>query len=253
MFLKSASIVALAFAAGVAQADTSMYLGASAAASIYNVDYYKTVDSTDPANVSANAGRVFAASSSADTIGWDMGALLGLRFGGQAAYLEVEGDVVTHTGEAAGRLEGAGSSPRRNQLGEVWPEDWSQTKERSYGLTFRVGTMAPALGASIYAFAGIRDIAATFDTRYTGCLNVSPCGPGQLTTGTETHDESFDGWVIGAGVEKELGSIGIRGEVRYTNHGESTRTVPFDEVAVVVPVELSAGEFGAGVALIWRP
>lgn len=260
MFPKTASIAAaaalaaaVALAAGAARADTSVYLGAATAVSLYDVDYTKAVDSTSPANVSANAGRIISAKSSADTVSWDTGVLLGVRFGGQSAYLEIEGDVVTHSGEAAGRMEGAGTSPRRNQLGDVWPEDWSQTKDRSYGLTLRLGTAAPALGASIFAFAGIRDVAATFDTRYTGCLNVTPCAPGQLTTGTETHDESYSGWIAGVGVEKELGSIGIRGEVRYSNHGESTRTVPFDEVAVVVPVELSAGEFGAGVALVWRP
>ncbi len=40
--------------------------------------------------------------------------------------------------------------------------------------------------------------------------------------------------------------LGIRSEVRYVDHGDSTRTVPFESVAVVVPVSLSTSEPGVG-------
>ena len=48
------------------------------------------------------------------------------------------------------------------------------------------------------------------------------------------------------------GFAGIRAEVRYTNHGESSRTVPFESVATAVPVTLSASELGVGLGHIWR-
>ena len=100
---------------------------------------------------------------------------------------------------------------------------------------------------------GLRRLETDFRTAYTGCLLAVGCGPGELTRGREQHDENYDAWVVGAGFEKVLGRIAIRGEIRYADHGSSERTVPFDEVAVTVPVELAAGEVGLGLGLIWRP
>ena len=77
--------------------------------------------------------------------------------------------------------------------------------------------------------------------------------PGELSVGSERHDEKYDAWTAGIGVEKTLGSIAIRGEFRYADHGSSKRTVRFDEVAVTVPVELATSEIGVGFGLIWRP
>ena len=232
--------------------DSGLYLGVVASSALYDVDYQKGVDSTNPANTSANAGRVLFSNDSADDITWDAGPVLGYRFGSGPSYLELEADLVNYTGSVSGRLPGAGSSPGRNQLGEVWPENWSLAKERSFGLTIRLGSAMPALGGSIYGFAGLRRLDAEFATSYRGCLSPSGCAPGQLTFGEETHDEEFDAWVAGVGLEKMLGKIGIRAEVRYTDHGESSRTVPFESVAVVVPVALSTSELGVGLGLIWR-
>lgn len=233
--------------------DDGLYLGVVTAAALYNVDYQKGVDSTSPANMSANAGRILFSSASADDVTWDAGPVVGYRFGSGAAYLEIEADLVNYTGSASGRLPGAGSSAGRNQLGEVWPEDWSLAKERSFGLTARLGSAMPAVGGSIYGFAGLRRLDAEFATSYVGCLSVAGCTSGQLTLGQETHDEEFDAWVAGVGIEKTLGNIGVRAEVRYTDHGDSSRTVPFESVAVVVPVTLSTSELGLGLGLIWRP
>ena len=229
-----------------------LYLGVATSAAFYDVDYSKAVDSRDPGNQSANAGRILSAESSADATTWDAGVLVGYRLGG-SAFLDIEADLVTHRGEATGRMAGAGASPNRNQLGEVWPEDWSLAKERSYGLTLRLGAAVPALGSDIYVFGGVRRLAADFRTAYIGCLSPSGCAVGELTSGREQHDEEYDVWVVGAGVEKAFGSLALRGELRYADHGSSERTVPFDEVAVTVPVELATGELGLGVGLIWRP
>lgn len=249
------ALVAIGLATSfAARADENggLYVGVVASAALYDVDYSKGVDSRDPRNMSANAGRILFSDASADQTTWDAGALVGVRLGG-AAFLDIEADLVTHRGTASGRLPGAGTSPGRNQLGEVWPEEWSLAKERSYGLTLRAGAQVPALGADIYVFGGIRRLDADFRTSYTGCLIAGGCTAGEFTTGREQHDEEYDGWVAGAGVEKRLGSISLRGELRYADHGSSERTVPFDEVAVTVPVELAAGEVGLGFGLIWRP
>ena len=238
----------------IAQApdDGGLYIGIATSVAFYDVDYYKAVDSRHPGNTSVNAGRILSAESSADATTWDAGILVGYRLG-QSLFLDIEGDLVTHRGKASGRLAGAGTSPGRNNLGEVWPEDWSLAKERSIGLTLRIGAEVPALNADVFVFGGVRRLDADFRTAYTGCLSATPCGTGELTSGTEQHDEDYDAWVAGAGVEKSFGSIGLRAELRYADHGSSTRTVDFSEVAVTVPVDIATGEVGLGLGLIWRP
>ncbi len=159
--------LALAAAACVAPAFADegggLYVGVVASAAFYDVDYSKRVDSRHPRNMSANAGRILSVSASADQTTWDAGVLVGLRLGG-SAFLDIEGDLVTHRRMASGHTAGEGSSPGRNQLGEVWPEDWSLAKERSYGLTLRLGTAVPAFGADIYVFGGARRLNADFRT-----------------------------------------------------------------------------------------
>lgn len=136
----------MALGAAAVAADDGLYLGVAASAAFYDVDYSKAVDSRHPANMSANAGRIFYASDSADDTTWDAGLLLGYRFGLGPLHLDIEGDFVTHSGEASARLPGAGASPGRNQLGEVWPEDWTLAKDRSYGITARLGGAVPQIG-----------------------------------------------------------------------------------------------------------
>lgn len=245
--------LATAFGATLSATAEGLYLGVSASAAFYDVDYSKAVDSRHADNVSANAGRIFSASDSADHTTWDAGLVLGYRFGLGPLHLDIEGDVVTHGGEASARLPGAGASSGRNQLGEVWPEDWSLAKDRSYGITARLGGPVPMFGADLSAFVGVRRLDATFSTSYTGCLLVSGCPPGEFTDGRERHDEEYDAWVAGVAFEKSLGPVGLRGELRYTDHGNSKRTVRFDDVFVTVPVDLESGEIGLGVSLIWRP
>ena len=246
------ALVTFAAAGATAQAGGGPYVGVGASGSSYDVDYSKAVDSTSPANVSASAGRIVRAAAAADSATWDVGLLAGYRLPLGSLYLDVEADVVLHQGSASGYLAGAGTSPGRNQLGEVWPEDWSLTKKRSLGATARLGLEVAALGASVYALVGLSQLDADFETAYTGCLSPMGCAPGEFTSGQEQHDESFNARTIGVGVEKALGSAAVRGEVRHTDHGSSTRTVPFTEVAVTVPVELATSEFGVGVSLIWR-
>ena len=250
--LRPVLALATAFGAVLAVADDGLYFGASGAAAFYDVDYLKGVDSRDPANITANAGRILFAGDSADDTSRDVALLAGYRLGLGPLLLDIEADITNHDGTANGRLPGAGESPGRNLVGEVWPEEWSLTKDRSYGITARVGVPVPLFGAEVSAFVGMRRLDATFKTTYTGCLIVAGCAPDEYTTGRERHDEEFDAWIAGVAVEKSLGPIGIRGELRYTEHGDSKRTVNFDDVAVTVPVNIESDEIGVGLSLIWR-
>ena len=250
---KWVSACALAVLVSVAaHADGGPYMGVSASASSYDVNYSKAVDNTAPGNISASAGQIVRASAAADSATWDTGLLAGYRLPLGVLYLDVEGDVVLHQGSVSAVLAGQGTSPGRNQLGEVWPEDWSLTKKRSFGATVRLGMETPMPGVSAYALFGLRSLDADFETAYTGCLSPMGCAPGELTSAEEQHDESFNARSIGVGLEMAMGTAAVRGEIRHTDHGSSTRTVPFTEVAVIVPVELATSEFGAGVSLVWR-
>ena len=246
------SAASAAIICAVAHGDGGPYIGVSASASSYDVNYSKAVDNTAPGNISAGAGRIVRASAAADSATWDAGLLAGYRLPVGILYLDLEGDLVLHQGSVSAVLAGQGTSPGRNQLGEVWPEDWSLTKKRSFGATARLGMETPIPGVSVYALFGLRSLDADFETAYTGCLSPMGCAPGELTSGEERHDESFDARTIGVGLEMALGTAAVRGEIRHTDHGSSTRTVPFTEVAVTVPVELATSEFGAGVSLVLR-
>ena len=185
--LKRTLVLAAVCGVGAAHAQEGggLYLGVATSAAFYDVDYSKAVDSRDPDNRSVNAGRILSAKASADATTWDAGVLIGYRLG-DSAFLDIEADLVTHRGEAAGRMAGAGSSPDRNQLGEVWPEDWSLAKERSYGLTLRLGAAVPAVDADIYVFGGVRRLDADFRTAYTGCLSPDGCAAGELNQRART-------------------------------------------------------------------
>ena len=74
----------------------------------------------------------------------------------------------------------------RNQVGENWPEDWSLAKDRSYGLTFRIGGRVPILNTSAYVLAGVRRIQADFSRSYD---LTTLCQPHELETGVEFFDE----------------------------------------------------------------
>ncbi len=230
--------------------DGGFYVGVDASLALYEADYLKAVDSRDPANASANAGRILFSAGAADSATMDAGPVVGFRLALPAnpLYFEIEGDLVTHRGDSSGNLAGTG-----RELGDVWPESWSLAKDRSYGVTARVGVDLPGLGASIFAFGGVRRVDATFKTSYSGCLLVDACDSSQITHGQEQHDEEFDAWVAGVGLEKSFASLSLRGQLRYVDHGTSERVVRFDQVAVTVPVTLETREIGVGVGLLWRP
>ncbi len=129
-------------------------------------------------------------------------------------------------------------------------------KDRSYGLTVRLSTGIPILGwgsgMSVYALVGLRRFKTGFRTDYTVCLNPEPCtAVDEFTSGTDRFDENFTGWVTGGGLEKRVGSVAIRGELRFTDFGSAGRVIPFDDVGVKVPLSLDPSGVGLRAALLW--
>ena len=104
---------------------------------------------------------------------------------------------------------------------------------------------------SVYALAGVRRLAARFRVDCSGCLSLALCAADEFTAGTDIHDEDFIGWTAGAGLEKRLGNAAIRGEVRYTDYESSERVVPYDDLAITVPLRLEADGVGVLVSLLW--
>ncbi len=233
------------------------YVGVTGSGERLGVLYDKTVDNTSPSNLSLNPGEVFRADDSATKAAYGYGFLAGYRvpFGLTGVFVAAEGDLAYHRGAVIGRLPGLGTSEGRNQLGEVWPEDWSFDKDRSFGFTLRLGAgipvVGPGLGPSVYGLVGLRHLKAGFRSDYTGCLNPEPCTEaGEFTSGTDRFDENFIGWTTGGGIEKKLGAIAIRGEVRYTDYRSASRIIPFTDVGVTVPLSLEASGVSARVGLL---
>ncbi len=231
------------------------YVGVPVMAERLNVFYEKTVDNTDPRNISPNAGRVYRADDSAVGTAGDVGFLAGYRIplGPSGIYLSGEADVAFPSGAVRGRFEGAGASERRMQLGESWPEDWSFEKDRSYGLTVRLGAGIPTgFGLSVYALAGLRRLDTTLNADYVGCFSSELCtATEEFTSGTFSYDEGFTGWTTGGGLEKKLWNAAIRGELRYTDYRSAGRVVPYDDLGIKVPIGLEADGIGLLVSLLW--
>lgn len=235
-----------------ATAADGLFVGVTVVGAKYSTDYDKTVDNTLANNTSMLfAGQRLHSKDSTNGITYDAGVLLGYR--GSLGILQygVEVDWMTHQGTISGKLEGAGSSPLRNQIGENWPEDWELAKDKSYGITLRIGGAVPATGFG-YVLAGVRGVEAGFSRSYTGCLLAGEiCGPTQFQTGSDSFDEDFTAFVLGVGVERSLAGVAVRGELRYVEHGRASQLVVFDDLGVRVPTSLEASEVGLGVSLIW--
>lgn len=67
-------------------------------------------------------------------------------------------------------------------------------------------------------------VGSSLSSEYVGCLSPMGCAPGELTSGEEQHDESFNARMIGAGLEKTLGNVAVRGDLRPTT---AVRHEPF--------------------------
>ena len=231
------------------------YVGLPAAVERLDVRYDKAVDNTDPRNMSPSRGEVYRADASATGATGSVGVAAGYSapFGMSGVFLSGEVDVAYARGTVGGRLAGAGFSAARTQLGENWPEDWTFEPRRSYGFTARLGSgVPPGSGLSVYGLAGLRRLDARFGVDYVGCFSFSLCTAEQLVPGADSYDESFTGWTAGAGVEQRLGgNAALRGELHYTGYGSTDRVIPYDDLAVQVPIALEASGVRFQVSLLW--
>ena len=239
-------------------ADRGFYVGVTAPLDYLDVSFEKTVDNTDPNTLvpAERAGQVFQDQDSSKSLTYGVGIVAGyhLPFPGTGFFVSAEFDIELPRGTVDGQLPGIGTSPGRDQLGESWPDQWSFEKKRSYGVTLKLGGSPGPLNfwdLRLYGLAGIRLVEAEFTTTYAGCLNPIPCSSGELTSGTESRDQDFKGWVAGAGVEKMLGDhIGFRLEVRRPKSGNERWTTPFRDVAVTFPASVTASGTNLTVGLI---
>lgn len=248
----------LVYVAGTAPAaGGDFYVGAAAAADRLNVLYEKVVDNSNPQNFSLNQGQRLRDEASATKLAYSYGFLAGykLPLSVTGIYLGLEGDMMRHGGIAAGRLAGTGTSADRDQLGEVWPEDWTFEKDRSYGLTGRLGAGLPLIGTwfgpSIYGLVGVRRLKAGFRSEYSGCVTETPCTEAsQFVSGSDSFDENFSGWTFGGGIEQKVGLIAVRGEVRVTDYSDAGRVIPFEDLFVSVPLELQPRSVSLGLTVL---
>ena len=238
--------------------DRGFYVGVTAPLDYLDVTFEKTVDSTDPNTLvpAPRAGQILQDQSSAKSLTYGIGFVAGyhLPFPGTGFFVSAEFDVELPRGAVDGRLLGVGSSPGRNLLGESWPEQWSYEKKRSYGVTFKLGGSPGPLNfwdLRLYGLAGMRLVEAEFTTHFNGCLNPVPCSAGEFTSGTDSRDQDFKGWVVGAGVEKMLGDhIGFRAEMRRPKSGIEQWTTPFQDVGVTVPASVTTSGTNVSIGLI---
>lgn len=248
---------ALPLLAGPALAQQGgFYVGVPAAVERLDVRYDKAVDNTDSRNMSPSRGEVYRADASATAAAGSVGFAAGysVPFGMSGVFLSGEVDVAHARGTVEGRLEGAGFSAERMQLGENWPEDWTFETRRSYGFTVRLGSgVPPGSGLSVYGLAGLRRLDARFGVDYVGCFSFSLCTAAeQFVPAADSYDESFTGWTAGAGVEQRLGgNAALRGELQYTGYGSSDRVIPYDDLAIRVPIALEASGVRFQVSLLW--
>jgi len=233
----------------------SFYIGASVGVDRTDVEHKKTVDNTNTPSNFLESGNVYNTIDSAAEMGLSGGLLIGYRLNLDPSgtfYLSAEIDGQFHGGATGGMLPGVG-----NQYGQAWPDDWSVDRKNSYGTTVIFGANPPFLisflgpGAGIYALGGYRLVDAELKVHYNGCLIADKiCGPGEFTSGTDFHDETFHAWTAGAGLEKIIGGkIGVRGEVRYTQYGKENRET-FSEENVRVPISLDGSEVGFSIKTV---
>lgn len=73
-----------------------------------------------------------------------------------------------------------------------------------------------------------------------------------LPAAVERLDVRCTGWTAGAGVEQRLGgNAALRGELHYTGYGSTDRVIPYDDLAIQVPIALEASGMRFQVSLLW--
>lgn len=221
-----------------------LYLGAGVVGQRINVQYERDAVGSAPTGGSGDAGVEGRATDSTSQTVFGSGFLAGYRFALRPTgiYVSAEGDMTYHSGTARGAVEASGLT---GGLGGL-RDSWSFGEDRSYGVTARLGSGIPILGsgsgASLYVLAGLRRSQGRFRSELSGD-QATPAAEG-------VFEETVSAWITGAGLEKRLGVIGIRGEVRYADAREASDSTSFGDLNLRVPVSLDTRGMSVRVDLL---
>ncbi|MCY4094474.1 MAG: hypothetical protein OXG05_05025 [Gammaproteobacteria bacterium] len=212
--------VSLAFISSHAYAEPGgIYYGASATLQQAEVLYEKTVRSRFGAP-DRDDGEVSTSGEVSDRpLQWD--GLVGYRlnFADGTQFLALQAELALSGDDISGRLEGAGTSPDLNAVGDAWPEDWSLETSRSMGAIAKYGITRSLLGTfdvSIYALAGVRQTKIDFFSAFRGCFSIGNCDPDEIQTASQSFDPEVNLLVAGAGLETGLTrKTALQFEIRY--------------------------------------
>lgn len=219
------------------------YVSHSSAAEFVDASYAKTVDNTAPRNVSTQKGKINRAESEADGSIDGQGFQFGYRIplAEDVFFLSGEIDYLLHSGNIYGIIGEQGSSEAPNQLGESWSENWTFHRNRSYGLTLKLGGSPGTLRSwktGIYVIAGVRRARSRLDAYYNGCFNPVPCVIGDYESGGAFKDSYALAWTSGVGVEfKLVPHVWLEIEGRYTSYGKEQWVTSFPGLGVEVTSE----------------
>ncbi len=258
IFLPAAVAIVLPLICATVAHASGWYLGVSATMESFDADYDK-ITINGPRSPRGD-GSVFYSDDSSDETMHGLGVLVGYRMplSESGVYLGGELDFTHHGGTVRGRLAEAGNAPGRNEWGESWSEDWSYEKERSYGLTLKLGMPVETwmgAGASLYALAGVRRADTRIGLGFEGCeTEDADCNGSNLVPGTFGRGTTVTGWMFGGGFEKMLGEhTAFRTEIRYTDY-ENNRWTSFpaapDLDKLRIPASVDSDEFGLSLGLI---
>ncbi len=127
-------------------------------------------------------------------------------------HLKTELDFAAHKQAIHGFLDGTGTDPE-----DVWPGAWSVEKNRSAGLTFKLGYEPEAINPidSIYLLTGVRWLPLTGEVHANG-----NAAPNQPIAAVSRRDFDVRPWVIGTGATFEALETGqFNFELRYMDYG----------------------------------
>ncbi|MDE0152851.1 MAG: outer membrane beta-barrel protein [Gammaproteobacteria bacterium] len=251
--------------------EEGFYMGLSASAENLDATPSRITDNTHPMNATTSRGRTFSTRDSDTQTISGFGVLAGYTFrpSNRELYLSAEIDLVYHGGKARGRLAwikdsvlraGANNVPDWPQSGEGWPDNWTFEKNRSYGLTLRLGGqpdfLTSMLGpdSGLYALAGIRRIEAEYSLSYEGCPTTEGCPGGRedesYVQGSDRTDTDYTAWTAGLGLHTPVGDrLGMQVEMYYTNYEEEDLLLLDDNGPPHIRVVHSPDADGIGLRL----
>lgn len=240
-----------------------VYVGLAVPIGGLDASFHKSVDTTSPNTLvpephrgmvlrdkAVGEGSIYAAGFSAG---------FQVALGDTGVYLGGQAEIDFGDGEVNAQFDGVGASPRRNQLGELWPDQRTYEGDRGYGLAIRLSAKPAALRSMdlrVYALAGVRWLEGALTSEFYGCTSPTPCSSAQdtpnFTLGMSERDVNLDGWMIGLGAEKAIrDQFALRFESRYTSYETKRWMSQLDDVGITFRSALEAESWDLVFSLVW--